>query len=79
RSAVPLDSKLNHNLFISPTAPFTLYDDISGLSFNDNLSNFATKTLSPFMAKGIRSQDITMKRAANGLLYPSDENFVAYG
>lgn len=79
RSAVPLDSKLNHNLFISPTAPFTLHDDISGLSFNDNLSNFATKTLSPFMAKGIRSQDITMKRAANGLLYPSDANFTAYG
>ncbi|WP_137222627.1 chondroitinase-B domain-containing protein [Shewanella sp. MEBiC00475] len=79
RSAVPLDSTLSQNLFISPVAPFTLHDDVSGLTFTDNLSNFASKDLNPSMAKGISSKNITMKRAPNGLLYPSDASLAQYG
>ncbi|WP_443019408.1 chondroitinase-B domain-containing protein [Shewanella sp. SG41-4] len=79
RSAVPLDSKLSQNLFVGSRAPFTLYDDVNGLTFTDNVSNFATKALNPVLAKGINSQKITMQRAANGLVYPKDAKLAEYG
>lgn len=78
RTAVPLDSQLSQNLFIGSTPPFTLYDDVSGLSFTDNLSNFTTE-LNPELKKGINAKHITLTRAANGLLYPSDVTLAKYG
>jgi len=43
RSAVPINSKFRNNLVIGTGAqtPFNLYDDMSGISFENNLTNFA--------------------------------------
>ncbi|GGQ18084.1 polysaccharide lyase 6 family protein [Shewanella litoralis] len=79
RSAPPKDSTLTQNLFINPHSPFTLYDDISGLRFSDNITNFASKDINPIIKKGVNTHNITLVRAANGLLYPSDSKFAQYG
>lgn len=79
RSAPPKDSTLTQNVFINPKSPFTLYDDISGLRFNDNITNFASKDLNPIIQKGMNTHNITMVRAANGLLYPNDPKLAQYG
>lgn len=41
RSAIPLNSSMSNNIFLSKTnlKPFTVYDDISGISFANNLIN----------------------------------------
>ena len=41
RSAVPLSTTIERNIFLSQTNlhPFTIYDDISGISFRDNIIN----------------------------------------
>ena len=79
RTAIPLNSTLSQNLFIGSTSPFTINDDISGLEFTQNASNFDTKVLNDSLAKGISPQTITMVRAANGLLYPNNEKLAKYG
>lgn len=41
RSAIPINSSMSNNLFLSKTnlKPFTVYDDISGISFSNNYIN----------------------------------------
>ncbi|MDD8059862.1 polysaccharide lyase 6 family protein [Shewanella metallivivens] len=79
RSAAPKDSTITQNLFINPQSPLAYHDDISGLRFSDNITNFASKDLNPIIKKGMSTHNITMARAANGLLYPSDVKLAQYG
>lgn len=79
RSAPPQDSTLTQNLFINSTAPFSVHDDINGLTFTDNLSNISLNKINPNIAKGLSSQQVPLARAVNGLLYPSDTALTHYG
>lgn len=68
RSAVPINSHVNDNLIYNEKQqPFTLFDDVSGIKFSNNIAN---KQPVETLAYGIEKQAITLERAANGLLYP---------
>ncbi|MFD2164817.1 chondroitinase-B domain-containing protein [Thalassotalea euphylliae] len=71
RSAVPINSVVENNLIFNEnqTQPFTLFDDVSGVRFTNNVAN--TQPLKQ-LETGISQQKLTFKRAANGLLYPTD-------
>jgi poly(beta-D-mannuronate) lyase len=70
RSAAPKDSIIKSNLIFNGNnkAPFSVFDDISGIKFSDNLSNKLTDNK---IASGITEKNLVLKRAANGLLYPN--------
>jgi len=70
RAAVPIDSVVNNNLIFNQNnkAPFSVFDDISGISFSGNVSNKLTNNK---IESGISTRDISLTRAANGLLYPT--------
>ncbi|NMP32596.1 alginate lyase [Thalassotalea sp. M1531] len=69
RSAVPINSTMKNNLFFNKSSqPFTLFDDVSGIKFENNTSN--TKALSE-LENGINSQEVSLVRLSNGLLYPA--------
>ncbi|MEL6378465.1 MAG: polysaccharide lyase 6 family protein [Pseudomonadota bacterium] len=72
RSAVPVDSRFTDNLIYHKDARdvFTVYDDVSGITFTDNL---ITPMAAPDFAPGFASEkDLTMTRGENGLLYPPE-------
>lgn len=64
RSAPPITSRFVDNLIASAKDPFRTEGDVSGIVLSGNVANFA-----PALA-GITRRDFTLKRAANGLLYP---------
>jgi poly(beta-D-mannuronate) lyase len=76
RSAVPVASTVSNNLFFNENnkAPFSIFDDISGITFSDNVSN---KLKDNKIASGINETDHVLKRASNGLLYPTSNTQVA--
>ncbi|WP_404842629.1 polysaccharide lyase 6 family protein [Colwellia sp. BRX8-4] len=78
RSAVPINSKVQNNLIFNDNGqqPFTLFDDVSGIKFKGNIAN--TVALEK-LASGISQKNIELKRAANGLLYPTDKKLLAKG
>jgi len=70
RSAVPVDSRFTDNLIYHQENKdvFTVYDDVSGIRFADNL---IAPMAAPEFAPGFtRAHDLLMTRAENGLLYP---------
>lgn len=69
RSAVPTNSTMSHNLFSHRAAEdiFTVYDDMSGIEFSDNV---VTGFEAPDIASGFQRRDVPLERAENGLLYP---------
>ena len=69
RSAIPVDSQFTRNLIVNDNGrdTFTLYDDVSGIRFADNVLN---NVKSPQLSEGFSNQSVTLTRAANGLLYP---------
>ncbi|WP_371398445.1 polysaccharide lyase 6 family protein [Fretibacter rubidus] len=69
RSAVPIDSVFKSNLISNADGRdvFTVYDDVSGIAFDDNI--IANRDV-PDFADGFTRQDLTLSRASNGLLYP---------
>ncbi len=73
RSAVPINSSVENNLIFNESGkqPFTLFDDVSGVKFNDNVANTAPLSA---LNTGIKKQELTLKRAANGLLYPTNSD-----
>ena len=76
RSAPPIDSVVRNNLFITDSkAPVSVFDDISGISFENNLS--ANPAMSDYAT--ITPREIKLARAANGLLYPTDKALAAVG
>ncbi len=78
RSAVPINSKVQNNLIYNENGqqPFTLFDDVSGVAFKGNVANTTTHEK---LSSGIRQQDIKLKRAKNGLLYPVDTKLADKG
>lgn len=73
RSAVPVNSVLKGSLIINQDGqqPFTAFDDVSGIKFSDNVAN--TQVLDE-LAYGVKTQDIELARADNGLLYPASSD-----
>lgn len=71
RSAVPTNSRFEHNLIIGAkgTDPFRAEGEIGGITFAGNVE---AKVASPLVTKGIEQREVKLVRAANGLLYPSD-------
>lgn len=70
RSAAPIDSSFKNNLIANNKASdgITLFDDVSGVQFKSNVTlNVKKHTI----AGGFENQPFDLKRAANGLLYPS--------
>ncbi len=72
RSAVPVDSTFANNLILNDDGRdvFTVYDDVSGIAFTDNVLN--TSSL-PDFAKGFRNESVNLVRAENGLMFPDNE------
>ncbi len=73
RSAVPIRSTFEKNLIYRDVKqdPFTVYDDVSGISFKDNAINGAASFQ---LEDGFTNQSFDMQRAENGLLYPVAES-----
>ncbi len=71
RSAPPTDTRMENNLVVHEQGrnSMTVYDDMSGIAFKDNVSNVA---LEPLEDK-FDIQDVKVKRAKNGLLYPTGD------
>ena len=76
RSAVPVRTSFKNNVVYNKRArdTFTIYDDISGITFSDNRINDAK----PFqIEQGFVNKAFKMKRAKNGLLYPRNKDNTA--
>lgn len=71
RSAPPTDTRMENNLVVHDEGrnSMTVYDDMSGISFEGNVSNVALDPLADKFA----IQNVKLKRAKNGLLYPADD------
>jgi len=69
RSAVPIGSSFTDNLILSKTnlAPFTIYDDVSGIDFSGNMLNEEAEA--PFET-GFEKVNVELTRNENGLLSP---------
>jgi len=76
RSAVPINSVVKNNLLITDSAqPVSVFDDISGIRFDKNVSaNPAMKAYA-----SVADSKIAFTRAANGLLYPLGEDMASVG
>lgn len=76
RSAVPINSAFFRNLIYhsGKRDVFTVYDDVSGIAFAENL---LAPMDPPEFASGFRSVALVLDRADNGLLYPA--NSIASG
>lgn len=76
RSAAPKDSVVQRNLFVThASAPVSVFDDISGISFEQNASN--NQGMKPY-GSAVQAE-IELARAENGLLYPTDPALAAFG
>ena len=71
RSAAPTDTRMEDNLIVHRNGrnSMTVYDDMSGIAFKDNVSNVQLKPL----ASSFDVHDVRLKRAGNGLLYPTSD------
>lgn len=69
RSGPPKDSRFERNLIVNNDGRdvFTVYDDMSGLAFSDNVLGSMDP---PDFTSGFERKDISLARAANGLVYP---------
>ncbi len=69
RSAVPITSTFTDNLVVQQNGiqPFTIFDDVSGITFS---KNFANTDVPEVVNRGFQQQAIELQRAENGLLYP---------
>ena len=70
RSAVPVNSVMKNNLIINDSnqQPFTVFDDVNGITFSGNIAN--TKVLNK-VAYGVKQQSVSLKRNKAGLLLPT--------
>ena len=78
RSAAPIDSRFNNNLIYHKSGRdiFTLYDDVSGMDFEDNVLH---RVENPQIAEGFTSQTIELQREKNGLFYPRAKSLADVG
>ncbi|MEO1624705.1 MAG: polysaccharide lyase 6 family protein, partial [Bacteroidota bacterium] len=72
RSAVPKNTKVENNIFYHEKKDdlFTVYDDISGISFARNL---ISEKANPITPSGFQNATLRLERSPNGLLLPQDE------
>jgi poly(beta-D-mannuronate) lyase len=78
RSARIVDSMIANNVFYSSQARdiFTVYDDISGITFTNNIiSGFDSR----ITAAGLVRRDVVLVKNAAGLSYPAGDNFEKLG
>ena len=70
RSAAPIGTTMKNNVFMSKTNlnPFTIYDDISGITFEHNYIN---KEASLDITKGFEKVDFSVEKNVFGLLSPN--------
>jgi len=70
RSAVPVGTTFSNNIFLSKTnsEPFTVYDDISGIQFSQNLIN---KEAEPPLQEGFKDVEYEVEETSEGLLVPA--------
>lgn len=70
RSAVPINSRFAKTLIFHKAGQdlFTVYDDVSGIAWRDNIMNMDT----PDWTDGFTKADIKLKRGKNKLLYPPE-------
>ncbi len=71
RSGVPEDSLFERNLINNTDGRdvFTVYDDMSGIDFKDNVLGSMDP---PDFTTGFERKDVTLTRAENGLMYPQE-------
>lgn len=72
RSATPQNTVLASNLFWNEEKEnvFTVYDDIRGISFKDNV---LSPNMKPFIEDGFTNMDLDFKRNEHGLLMPVND------
>ena len=70
RSATPIGSTMHNNIFMSKTNPdpFTVYDDVSGISFQGNV---VSEEVSVPIASGFEKAPYAVAKNANGLHVPA--------
>ncbi|WP_421133761.1 polysaccharide lyase 6 family protein [Alteromonas sp. A079] len=68
RSATPQSSIFKDNVVYNQnnTQPFSIFDDVSGISFRNNVTNTDTANT---IASGFDKQKLSLERAENGLFY----------
>ena len=71
RSAPPVNSVMENNIFYneSKDSIFTVYDDISGIAFTNNI---LSKNIAPITPSGFKKQQLTLVKNNAGLLVPED-------
>lgn len=69
RSGPPSDSRFENNLIVNEGERdvFTVYDDMSGIAFKNNVLGSMDP---PRFSEGFMRENLTLKRAKNGLMYP---------
>ena len=78
RSAVPVRTSFDKNLIVqaeSGADVFTVYDDISGISFNENVISGSSAPVT----RGFESTTVSLVRAKNGLKYPESDDLQGAG
>ncbi len=71
RSATPINSEMQNNIFYNEynDNSFTVYDDINGIHFSNNIISPNTK---PIADKGFVAKKLNFKKEANGLLITNE-------
>lgn len=71
RSAPPIGSRFSHNLIAGANGsdPFRAEGDITGIALAGNVE---AKVARPLLTSGVEQRDITLARAPNSLLYPTN-------
>jgi len=74
RTAAPTNSKFQNNLVLNDNNldGVSVFDDISGIKFENNL---VTADTTATISRGFLPTHLKMERAENGLLYPVSEQF----
>lgn len=69
RTAVPVNSVMKDNLIFNTDKqqPFSLFDNVSGIKLSGNLANTQVPAA---LVYGVKRQDVAVRKAENGLLYP---------
>ncbi|GIV31069.1 MAG: hypothetical protein KatS3mg029_0420 [Saprospiraceae bacterium] len=76
RSAVPVNTVVSNNIFYNEAKDdiFTVYDDISGITFEGNI---LSENIEPIAPQGFTKAKIEFERDENGVLLPKDKSIGA--
>ena len=78
RSAAPINSKVTDNIIFNDNVENTIsiFDDISGIMFKGNVIDQANDS---GIKHGMKKSHVALKRAENGLMYPTDNKLADKG